>query len=189
MVSLAHGTNDAQKTMGVMTLALVAHGTLSPGNFHVPAWVVLSAASAIALGTFIGGWRIIRTMGMRIIRMDPAQGFAAQGTGATVILAASAAGYPLSTTHVISGGIMGAGAAKRLSAVRWGVAGNIAFAWVLTLPAAAAVGALAYGISAVFGNGALGPLLISISIVALISAVFARRLRRSRLPAGEYAAS
>ncbi len=182
LLALSHGTNDAQKTMGVMTLALVAHGTLSAKHFNVPSWVVLSAASAIALGTFSGGWRIIRTMGSRIIRMDPAQGFAAQGAGAAVILAASASGYPLSTTHVISGGIMGAGAAKRLSAVRWGVAGNIALAWVLTLPAAATVGALAYAVSRLFGTGALGPLLMSLSLISLLLAVLGRRARATRSP-------
>jgi inorganic phosphate transporter, PiT family len=177
LLALSHGTNDAQKTMGVMTLALIANGNLSAKGFHVPLWVVLTAASAIALGTFSGGWRIIKTMGSRIIKMDSAQGFAAQGAGAAVILAASAAGYPLSTTHVISGGIMGAGAAKRLSAVRWGVASNIVIAWVLTLPAAGSIGALAYGVSRIFGRGALGPLLISVSLLALLAAIFARRAR------------
>jgi PiT family inorganic phosphate transporter len=118
LLALAHGTNDAQKTMGVITLALIAHGDIAKDNFHVPNWVVVAAATAIALGTYTGGWRIIKTMGTRIIKMDPAQGFAAQGAGAAVILASSHFGYPLSTTHVINGGIMGAGAAKRLSAVR-----------------------------------------------------------------------
>ena len=125
--------------MGVITLALIANGNLAAGA-DPPTWVVVSAATAIALGTYTGGWRIIRTMGSRIIKMDPAQGFSAQSAGAAVILAASHFGYPLSTTHVISGAVMGAGAAKRLSAVRWGVAGNIVVAWVLTLPAAAAIG-------------------------------------------------
>ena len=134
LLSLSHGTNDAQKTMGIIFLALVANGNLA-ADADVPTWVVVSAASAIALGTYVGGWRIIRTMGSRIIKMDPAQGFAAQGVGATVIMAASHVGFPLSTTHVISGAIMGTGAAKRISAVRWGVAGNIVIAWVLTLPA------------------------------------------------------
>ena len=134
MFSLAHGTNDAQKTMGIITLALIAHGDISSTNFHVPTWVVISSATAIALGTYVGGWRIIRTVGSRIIKMDPAQGFSASGAGAAVVLTATHLGFPLSTTHVISGGVMGAGAAKRLSAVRWGVAGNIAVAWVLTLP-------------------------------------------------------
>src|SRR6266511_1841554 len=124
MLALAHGTNDAQKTMGVITLALVANGTLGADE-GVPFWVVVSAASAIALGTYSGGWRIIRTMGTRIIKMDAAQGFSAQGAGAAVILASSHFGFPLSTTQVISGGVMGAGAGKRVSAVRWGVAGNI----------------------------------------------------------------
>jgi PiT family inorganic phosphate transporter len=179
LLALSHGTNDAQKTMGIMTLALIANGSLKAKGFHVPAWVVLSAAGAIALGTFTGGWRIIRTMGTRIIRMDVAQGFAAQSAGSAVILAASGAGYPLSTTHVISGGIMGAGAAKRLSAVRWGVAGNIVAAWVLTLPAAGAIGALAYGVSRVFGTGALGPLLVFVSMLTLLTALFGRRLSAS----------
>jgi inorganic phosphate transporter, PiT family len=175
LLALSHGTNDAQKTMGIMTLALIAHGSLHAKGFHVPLWVVLTAASAIALGTFSGGWRIIRTVGTRIIKMDTAQGFAAQSAGAAVILVASASGYPLSTTHVISGGVMGAGAAKRLSAVRWGVAGNIAIAWVLTLPAAGGIGALAFGVSRIFGTGALGPLLISVSLLLLLSALFKRR--------------
>ena len=178
LLALSHGTNDAQKTMGVITLALIAHGTIKAKGFHVPDWVVISAASAIAAGTFTGGWRIIRTMGSRIIKMDPAQGFAAQGAGAAVILAASSAGYPLSTTHVISGGIMGVGAAKRFSAVRWGVAGNMVGAWILTLPAAGAIGAVAYEIANIFGSGALGPLLISVASISLLLAMFARRLPR-----------
>ena len=123
MLALAHGTNDAQKTMGVITLALIANGNLADGA-DPPTWVIVSAASAIALGTYTGGWRIIRTMGTRIIKMDAAQGFSAQGAGAAVILASSHFGFPLSTTQVISGGVMGAGAGKRLSAVRWGVAGQ-----------------------------------------------------------------
>src|SRR5256714_1574571 len=151
MLALAHGTNDAQKTMGVIVLALVSHGDISANHIHVPQWVVISAASAIALGTYAGGWRIIKTMGSRILKMDPAQGFAAQGSGAAVILAASHVGFPLSTTHVISGGVMGAGAAKRLSAVRWGVAGNIVVAWLLTIPAAGGFGAVVYGITPPFG--------------------------------------
>src|SRR6187455_1062817 len=154
LLALAHGTNDAQKTMGVITLALVANGTIS-ADAEVPTWVIVSAASAIALGTYTGGWRIIKTMGTRIIKMDAAQGFSAQGAGAAVILASTHFGFPLSTTHVINGGIMGAGAAKRLSAVRWGIAGNIAIAWVLTLPASALIGAAAYAVSSIFGTGAL----------------------------------
>src|SRR3954464_8579412 len=163
LLALAHGTNDAQKTMGVITLALVAHGNISADNFQVPDWVVVTSASAIALGTYTGGWRIIRTMGSRIIKMDPAQGFSSQGAGAAVILAASHAGYPLSTTHVISGTVMGAGAAKRFSAVRWGVAGNIAVAWVLTIPAAAIIGGVVYGVISLFGaSSAVGPVVVSL---------------------------
>ena len=176
LFSLAHGTNDAQKTMGIMFLALVANGNLSASD-DVPTWVVVSAASAIAAGTYVGGWRIIRTMGMRIIKMDPPQGFAAQGAGAAVILSASHVGFPLSTTHVMSGAIMGAGAAKRLSAVRWGVAGNIAVAWVLTLPAAAAVGALTFGVVYLFGQNGAGPVVVSAALLALLAAAFVRRAR------------
>ena len=178
LLALAHGTNDAQKTMGVITLALIANGNLSSTSFHVPAWVVVASASAIALGTYTGGWRIIRTMGTRIIKMDPAQGFAAQGAGSAVILAASHFGYPLSTTHVISGGVMGAGAAKRLSAVRWGVAGNIVAAWVMTVPAAGAIGGAIYGLTRIFGTGALGPAIVSVMLASLIAAAFTRRVQR-----------
>ncbi len=139
---------------------------------------MVSAATAIALGTYTGGWRIIKTMGSRIIKMDAAQGFSAQGAGAATILAASHFGYPLSTTHVISGAVMGSGAGKRLSAVRWGVAGNIALAWVLTLPMSAAIGAAVYGATRAFGTGALGPIVVSVAILAASVAIFARRLRQ-----------
>jgi PiT family inorganic phosphate transporter len=176
-LALSHGTNDAQKTMGVITLALVANGDISPQHFHVPVWVVVLAASAIGLGTFSGGWRIIKTMGTRIIKMDPAQGFAAQGASAGVILTASALGYPLSTTHVISGAVMGAGAAKRVSAVRWGVAGEIVRAWLLTLPAAAALSAGVYGLESLFGSGATGALVIAVVLLAIIAALFVKRLQ------------
>ena len=180
LFSLAHGTNDAQKTMGIIALALVAHGDLAPGA-DPPVWVIVSAAAAISLGTYTGGWRIIRTMGSRIIKMDPAQGFSAQGAGAAVVLTASHLGYPLSTTHVISGGVMGAGAAKRLSAVRWGVAGNIAVAWVLTLPAAAIIGALVYAFSSIFGTGALGPIIVALCILGLLAGIFGRRVAQGRV--------
>jgi inorganic phosphate transporter, PiT family len=182
MLALAHGTNDAQKTMGVITLALIANGSLS-SDASVPFWVVVSAASAIALGTYFGGWRIIRTMGTRIIKMDAAQGFCAQGAGAAVILASSHYGFPLSTTQVISGGVMGAGAGKKVSAVRWGVAGNIVVAWILTLPAAAAIGGATYGFCQLFGNGAAGPTVISALGIAATALVFGRRLRREPLTA------
>jgi PiT family inorganic phosphate transporter len=178
MLALAHGTNDAQKTMGIITLALIANGNIDPNNFHVPTWVVVSSATAIALGTYSGGWRIIRTMGSRIIKMDTAQGFSAQGAGASVILASSHFGYPLSTTHVISGGVMGAGAARRLSAVKWGVAGNMFLAWLLTIPMAGLIGGAAYGLTRIFGTGALGPVVVSLMCLALIAALFGRRLQR-----------
>ena len=178
MFSLAHGTNDAQKTMGIITLALIAHGDIPANDFEVPTWVVVSSATAIALGTYSGGWRIIRTMGSRIIKMDPAQGFSAQGAGAAVVLTASHLGYPLSTTHVISGSVMGAGAAKRLSAVRWGLAGNIVVAWILTLPSSAVIGASVYGISSVFGSGALGPIVVSVCVLMLMASIFGRRVSR-----------
>jgi inorganic phosphate transporter, PiT family len=182
MLALAHGTNDAQKTMGVITLALIANGSLSESS-DVPFWVVISAATAISLGTYFGGWRIIRTMGTRIIKMDAAQGFSAQGAGAAVILASSHFGFPLSTTQVISGGVMGAGAGKRVSAVRWGVAGNIMVAWLLTLPAAALVGAATYGFSSLFGDGAAGPVIIAVLGVAALALVFTRRVKAEPLPA------
>jgi inorganic phosphate transporter, PiT family len=184
MLALAHGTNDAQKTMGIITLALIANGTLG-ANADPPFWVIASAAAAIALGTYSGGWRIIKTTGTRIIKMDAAQGFSAQGAGAAVILASTHFGFPLSTTHVINGGVMGAGAGKRISAVRWGVAGNIMMAWLLTLPAAAAIGATTYGVCWIFGTGALGPALVSLAGLSLVVAAFARRSRRgSPVPAG-----
>jgi inorganic phosphate transporter, PiT family len=177
MLALAHGTNDAQKTMGVITLALIANGTLGAGA-DPPLWVIASSATAIALGTYSGGWRIIKTTGTRIIKMDPAQGFSAQGAGAAVILASTHFGYPLSTTHVINGGVMGAGAAKRFSAVRWGVAGNIVTAWILTLPASALIGAAVYGVTRIFGTGALGPMIVTVMSLSLLAAVFARRAQR-----------
>lgn len=176
LLALAHGTNDAQKTMGIIALALVANGDLA-GGADPPLWVIVSAATAIAIGTYSGGWRIIRTMGTRIIKMDSAQGFSAQGAGSAVILTSTHFGFPLSTTHVISGGVMGAGAGKRLSAVRWGVAGNIVGAWVLTFPMAAGIGALTYGVVQIFGDGAVGPVLIATAGLAATVMAFVRRIR------------
>lgn len=177
LLALGHGANDAQKTMGVITLALIADGSLEAGA-DPPFWVIVLAAAAIALGTYGGGWRIIKASGARIIKMDAAQGFSAQGAGAAVILASTNFGFPLSTTHVINGGVMGAGAAKRLSAVRWGVAGNILIAWLLTLPAAAAIGGAVYGFSHLFGSGALGPVVVTILSLALAGAAFVRRAQQ-----------
>jgi PiT family inorganic phosphate transporter len=146
MLALAHGTNDAQKTMGVMSLALLANGNLSSQNFHVPTWVVVSAASAIALGTYAGGWRIIRTLGWNILKLDPATGMSAQLMGASVIQIATLVGLPVSTTHVITGSVMGVGASRNLSAVRWNLGANIAAAWIITIPAAALIAWVTFAI-------------------------------------------
>ncbi|OII59485.1 MULTISPECIES: inorganic phosphate transporter [unclassified Streptomyces] len=142
LVSLAHGTNDAQKTMGIITLALVAGGALAPGS-NPPMWVIISAGLAIALGTYLGGWRIIRTMGKGLTDLQPQQGFAAQTGAATVILASSHLGFSLSTTHVCSGAVMGAGLGRKGGVVRWSTATRMFVAWGLTLPAAGLVAALA----------------------------------------------
>jgi inorganic phosphate transporter, PiT family len=141
-MAFSHGSNDAQKTMGVITLALFSAGIIP--EFRVPLWVILLCAGAISFGTAAGGWRIIRTMGQRVVKLDPVHGFAAETTAATIIFGASHFGMPVSTTHVISSAIMGVGATERLSAVRWGVAGSIVVAWILTIPAAAIVAGLAY---------------------------------------------
>jgi inorganic phosphate transporter, PiT family len=177
LLALAHGTNDGQKTMGVMTLALVASGHLSAENFHVPTWVVVSAASAIALGTYAGGWRIINTLGNRIHKMDAAQGFAAQTGGSLTILASSHYGFPLSTTHTISGAVIGSGAAKGLSTVRWGVARSMLIAWLLTLPAAGCTAGLVYAFMQLFGDGAAGPLVAATLLIIGLAVVFAKRTR------------
>jgi inorganic phosphate transporter, PiT family len=148
-VSFNHGANDAQKTMGVIALALYENGRIS--HFYVPDWVIVAAGLSMGLGTYIGGWRIIRTLGQRIFSIDPPSGFAAQVAGGAALYLATSLGYPVSTTHVVSGAVMGAGATKRLSAVRWGVAGNIVFAWLLTIPAAALVAAaLWWPVQAIF---------------------------------------
>jgi len=141
-MAFSHGSNDAQKTMGVMTLALVTAGVIP--EFKVPLPVIVAAATAISIGTAAGGWRIIRTMGTRVVKLDPVHGFAAETTAASVIYLASHFGMPVSTTHVISGAIMGAGSSDRFNAVRWAVARNIGIAWVLTLPAAGGAAAIAY---------------------------------------------
>jgi PiT family inorganic phosphate transporter len=145
-MSFGHGTQDAQKTMGVITLTLVVSGHLGSDE-GVPLWVILASAAAISLGTYSGGWRIMRTMGRRIFSLTPVSGFAAQAVASGVMLGTSAYGLPVSTTHVISSSVMGVGATRRFSAVRWGVAGNIVFAWVLTIPAAAIVAAIVWYIA------------------------------------------
>jgi PiT family inorganic phosphate transporter len=140
-VAFTHGTNDAQKTMGIIALALISSGHLDAEPFSVPLWVIASSATAMALGTYAGGWRIIKTLGTRIAKIDAPQGFAAQTACASILWTTAHFGFPVSTTHTISGCVMGAGASRRFSAVRWGVAGNIVAAWILTLPAAGLVGA------------------------------------------------
>jgi inorganic phosphate transporter, PiT family len=141
-MAFSHGSNDAQKTMGIMTLALVTAGVLD--TFEVPLWVILVAATAISLGTAAGGWRIIKTMGTKVVKLDPVHGFAAETTAATVIFGASSLGMPVSTTHVISSAIMGVGSSDRMKTVRWGVARSIVTAWILTLPASGITAAVAY---------------------------------------------
>jgi inorganic phosphate transporter, PiT family len=149
--SIGHGANDAQKTMGIITVLLYSQGMLGTGEFHVPNWVVLSCYFAIAMGTLSGGWRIIETMGTRITKLSHHQGFAASAGGSIMLFAASAFGIPVSTTHTITGCIIGAGAARRASAVRWSVAQSVVMAWVITIPASATVGALFYYIATLFG--------------------------------------
>jgi inorganic phosphate transporter, PiT family len=171
LVSLAHGTNDAQKTMGVISLALIAHGNISATHFYVPFWVKLGCALAIALGTATGGWRIINTMGNRLTEIASPQGFAAESSSAAVILASSYYGYPLSTTQVVSGGVMGAGLGKRFASVHWDVVGQMVAAWLFTIPSAALLGAAAWEISDLFSNTAAGAI-----VTALIAAAGALRL-------------
>jgi PiT family inorganic phosphate transporter len=150
LYSLGHGGNDAQKTMGIIAGLLFANGHLGP-QFYVPFWVVISCQVAMALGTFFGGWRIVRTMGSRITRLTPVQGFCAETGGALTLFGATWLGVPVSTTHTITGAIVGVGAARRVSAVRWNVASNIVTAWIITLPASGLIAALAYACAALLG--------------------------------------
>lgn len=143
LYSLGHGGNDAQKTMGIIAVLLYSQGMLGP-EFYVPLWVVLTCQAALALGTLFGGWRIVHTMGSRITRLNPMQGFCAETGGAITLFAATWLGIPVSTTHTITGAIIGVGAARRATAVRWGIAGNIVVAWVITLPVAALIAGLCY---------------------------------------------
>ncbi|NNN34771.1 inorganic phosphate transporter [Streptomyces sp. S3(2020)] len=168
LVSLAHGTNDAQKTMGIITLALVAGGAVAPDS-DPPTWVILSAGLAIALGTYLGGWRIIRTMGKGLTDLQPQQGFAAQTSAATVILASSHLGFSLSTTHSVSGAVMGAGLGRKGGVVRWSTATRMFVAWGLTLPAAALVGALA---ETVCDFGDWGTALVAVFLVGSSAAIW-----------------
>jgi PiT family inorganic phosphate transporter len=180
-VAFSHGANDAQKTMAIITLALFSSGHLT--EFAVPMWVALAAALAIGLGTWVGGWRIIRTMGTRIVRMEPVDGFAAQTVAAAVIQLATAWGLPVSTTQVVSGSVMGAGATRRFSAVRWGVARRIVWAWIFTIPASAALAALAAVlIEAVPLALGLAVLVSGVAALALLT----RGMRRKKRPSTEF---
>ena len=175
-VAFTHGTNDAQKTMGIIALALVASGHLDAEHFDVPTWVIISAALAMAAGTYAGGWRIIRTLGQRVAKLEPPQGFAAETATASILWATAHYGFPVSTTHTISGSVLGAGAARRASAVRWGVAGNILVAWVLTIPCAALVGAGMEGLTRVPGGVAV----VFALCVAIAGTAFTARSRQTR---------
>jgi PiT family inorganic phosphate transporter len=179
MVALAHGTNDAQKTMGVISLALIANGNLTGGDgFAVPFWVVLICATAIALGTYTGGWRIIQTLGTKVVEVRPPQGFGSEAVAATVILASSHAGYPLSTTQVVSGAVTGSGVGRPGAQVNWAIARRIVYGWLLTLPCAAAVGAAVYGVIWVLGGDVVG--VAAVSVIGVIGAVFLWRANRAQ---------
>jgi len=162
--SLGHGLNDAQKTMGIITVLLYSTGYLH-GEFHVPGWVALSCYVAIGLGTLTGGWRIIETMGTRITKLNQHQGFSASAGGSVMLFAASYLGIPVSTTHTITGCVIGAGAARRASAVRWGVAGDVALAWIITIPASATVAALFYWL--ISGHYILA--IIGVAVIAFVT--------------------
>jgi inorganic phosphate transporter, PiT family len=151
LYSLGHGGNDAQKTMGIIAVLLFSQGKLG-GEFYVPFWVVLACQAAMAMGTLMGGWRIVRTMGLRITKLTPMQGFCAETGGAATLFLATFLGVPVSTTHTITGAIVGVGAARRVSAVRWNVASSIVYAWVITIPAAAGVAAMAYWLVKLIGK-------------------------------------
>ncbi|MFT4235114.1 MAG: inorganic phosphate transporter [Microbacterium sp.] len=175
LLSLAHGTNDAQKTMGVIFIALVAYGSLTPDN-DVPLWVKVACAFAIALGTYIGGWRVIRTLGKGLVEISSPQGFAAEASSAAIILSSSHLGLPLSTTHVATGSILGSGLGKKGAQVRWGVAGKMGLAWLITLPAAAAVGSLTWFIGSSI-SGLPGAITVFGLLLAVVVLIYVRSRR------------
>jgi inorganic phosphate transporter, PiT family len=176
LVSLAHGTNDAQKTMGVITLALLGYGSWT-STTSIPLWVKVACALSIALGTYLGGWRVIRTLGKGLVEIEPRQGMGAEGASAAVILASSQLGFALSTTHVATGSILGSGVGKPGAEVRWAVAGRMVVAWVITLPMAGLVGGLTWFVGDLLGNGLLGAL----AMVAILVAAAGFMFLRSRL--------
>ncbi|WP_290706348.1 inorganic phosphate transporter [Gordonia sp. UBA5067] len=181
LVSLAHGTGDAQKTMGVIALALIATGHLNAESVShgLPFWVVFTCAGAIALGTYLGGWRIIRTLGKGLVEISPPQGMAAEASSAAIILTSSAAGMPLSTTHVATGSILGTGVGRKGAEVRWSVAGRMAVAWVTTLPAAAIVGAVCFGLAHLFGN--LGGAIVIFTLLVILSGYMYWRAQQNKI--------
>ncbi|HEU5354394.1 MAG TPA: anion permease [Actinocrinis sp.] len=181
MVSLAHGTNDAQKTMGVITLALIANGSLAAGH-KAPTWVIVSCALAISLGTYVGGWRVIRALGKGLVEIDSPQGMAAESASAATILLSSNFGYSLSTTHVATGSILGSGVGRRGAEVRWSVAGRMATAWLLTLPAAGLVGALGY--EAAHGIGGTAGVAVIFVVLVACGLGFYLNSRRTPVTAG-----
>jgi PiT family inorganic phosphate transporter len=172
MVSLAHGTNDAQKTMGVITLALIANGTL-PSDASAPFWVILTCGLAIALGTYMGGWRVIRTLGKGLVEVEAPQGMAAQSSSAAIILVSSHFGYSLSTTHVATGSIVGTGLGKKGAEVRWNVVGRLVTGWMFTLPMSGLVGAGSYALANAIG-GTAGVVVDGVLLLAVIAAVYLR---------------
>jgi inorganic phosphate transporter, PiT family len=178
MVSLAHGTNDAQKTMGVITLALIANGTLHAKS-NAPFWVILACALAISIGTYLGGWRVIRTLGKGLVEIEAPQGMAAESASAAIILLSSSFGYSLSTTHVATGSIIGTGLGKRGAEVRWNVAGRMATAWIFTLPSAGIVGAAAYFLAHAIGGSA--GVIVDLVILAAIAGFIYYRSRGSKV--------
>jgi PiT family inorganic phosphate transporter len=178
MVSLAHGTNDAQKTMGVITLALIANGSLHAGA-KSPFWVILTCALAISIGTYVGGWRVIRTLGKGLVEIESPQGMAAESSSAAIILLSASFGYSLSTTHVATGSIIGTGLGKKGADVRWNVAGRMATAWVFTLPSAAIVGAAAYGLA--YGIGGTAGVIVDLLVLVALCGVIYWRSRASKV--------
>jgi PiT family inorganic phosphate transporter len=178
MVSLAHGTNDAQKTMGVITLALIVNGSIPKGS-QAPVWVIVCCALAISIGTYLGGWRVIRTLGKGLVEIESPQGMAAESASAAVILLSSSFGYSLSTTHVATGSIIGTGVGKKGAEVRWNVAGRMATAWVFTLPCAGLVGAASYGLA--YGIGGTAGVIVILLILAALSGLIYWRSRHTKV--------
>jgi PiT family inorganic phosphate transporter len=176
-VAFTHGTNDAQKTMGIIALGLVSTGHLAEDFERPPVWVIVSAAAAMGAGTYAGGWRIIRTLGQRVAKLEPPQGFAAETATATILWFTAHYGFPVSTTHTISGSVLGAGASRGLHAVRWGVAGNILLAWVLTIPASGLIGAFMEVLTRLPGGAAI---VFGLTIAIAAAAFSARTLQARR---------